>query len=130
MSNAMVIQINYNKTKVNFVHLFKVLEHGMAIADLDDEQELIQTQQDTRSTSLSTSDMCDLENKSEVWHRIHVCQHITIQCARIHVIHCVPTTFKFSSPASIMKCVTPDNTVCIETTCTCSLDFRIPSQMN
>ena len=38
----MVIQINYKKTKVNFVHLFKVLEHGMAIADLDDEQELIQ----------------------------------------------------------------------------------------
>ena len=69
-------------TKQNFVHLFKVLEHGMAIADLDDEQELIQTQQDTRRTSLSTSDMCDLENKSEVWHRIHVCERITIQCAR------------------------------------------------
>ena len=45
---------------------FKVLEHGTAIADRDDEQELIQTQQDT---------MSDLE-KSEVWHRIQ----------------CVPTT--------------------------------------
>lgn len=58
---------------------FKVLEHGTAIADLDDEQELIQTEQDTRSTSLCTSDMSDL-TKSEVWHKIQY----------------EPTTFKFS----------------------------------
>lgn len=82
--------------------------HGKAIVDLDDEQELIQIQQDTRSTSLCTSYMSDVENESEVWHRIQ----------------CMPTTFKFNSPC-IIESVTPHNTVCIET----SLDFRIPLQI-
>lgn len=52
---------------------FKVLEHGTAIADLDNEQELTQRQQDTRSTSLCTSDMSDLK-KSGYATGYNVCQ--------------------------------------------------------